>query len=44
MKLPYWISRLIHKFDHVCRECGGVKVVLWKQRCAFCDKGEGKVA
>lgn len=26
-----------------CRECGEVRVLFWRVRCSFCDKGEGRV-
>lgn len=37
------LSRLVHKFDHLCKECGEVRVTFWKDRCSFCDSGEGKL-
>lgn len=38
-----WFSRLLHKFDHPCNECGEVRIAFWKARCGFCDPGEGKL-
>lgn len=26
-----------------CRECKAVRVLFWRMRCDFCDKGEWRV-
>lgn len=30
-------------FKHLCVECREIMLPVWKRRCAFCDRGEGKV-
>lgn len=38
------MQRLFRRlFSRPCEECGDVRVLAWRRRCAFCDHGEGLV-